>query len=397
MSAAATAAADPAVSGPPPRARRRRRSLAWVALVAAVVVSGLIVMVLPTQQWQDRDALDPEHPGAAGGMALAQILKGQGVEVEVVRDREEAMAEAAGGTLAVSGTSYLSDDDLAELIGSASRTVLLSPSSRDARVAFGDDETLYAGRGTGETDPECDLPEAGVAGPVAPGDVWLPGSADTACYPSGDAFGLLAGTREGAQTVLVDGRALFDNAHLATGGNASLGLGLLGADSRLVWYVPSASDVDTSLAPPTLGDLTPGWLSAAIVLLGLSAAVAGVWRGRRFGPLVAETLPVTVRGSETLEGRARLYQRANDAGHAADLVRRGAVARMAARLGLNSRSGEAEVADAAAARLGAGRADVAAILQQQPATDADLAEFGDRLRDLEAAVDAAVSIERKTP
>lgn len=376
---------------------RRRRAWTWVALVAAVVAAGLIVLSLPTQQWQEKDALDPEHPGPEGGMALAQILEQRGVDVEIVRDRDAAMEAAAGGTLAVAGTSYLSDDDLAEAVSSASRTILLAPSSRDARVAFGgEDETLYAGRGAGEAQPSCDLPEAGVAGEIAPGDVWRPGSSDTACYPSGDGYGLLAGTRDGTETILLDGE-LFDNAHLATGGNASLGIGLLGSESRVVWYVPSPGDVDTSLAPPTLGDLTPRWLSPAIVLLATAAVAAGIWRGRRFGPLVAETLPVTVRGSETLEGRARLYQRAGAPGHAADLVRRGAVSRMAARLVLNARAGDADVAEAAARRLGARRADVAAILQHQPSTDADLAEFGDRLRDLEAAVDAAVATERKTP
>ncbi len=36
---------------------------------------------------------------------------------------------------------------------------------------------------------------------------------------------------------------------------------------------------------------------------------AAFWRGRRFGPLVVENLPVTVRASETMLGRARLYEK----------------------------------------------------------------------------------------
>ncbi|WP_240424012.1 DUF4350 domain-containing protein [Microbacterium halotolerans] len=376
---------------------RRRRAWGWVALVVALVVVGIGMALIPIQQWQEKDALDPEHPGPTGGMALAELLRGQGIDVEIVRSRDDAMAAAADGTLVINDTGVLSDADLTELIGSAQSAVLIDPSSRDTRITFGDGETsLYAGTADVVAEPACDLPEPQRAGGVQPGMIWQQGSADTGCYPVGSAFGLLSGDAAGAEVVLVDGTRLFDNEHLAQNGNASLGIGLLGTAGELVWYVPSPGDVDETLAPPTLGELTPPWLSPAIMLAAVAAVACGIWRGRRFGPLVAETLPVTVRGSETLEGRARLYQRTGDAAHAADLVRRGAVARMAVRLGLNLGVAPEEVADAAAARIGANRADARAILAHRPTTDADLADFGNRIRDLEAAVDAAVRTERKT-
>lgn len=380
-----------------PSRGRRRRAWGWVALIVAIVVVGIGIALIPIQQWQEKDALDPDHPGPTGGMALAELLRGQGVDVEIVRNREDAMAASTDGTLVINDTSLLSDADLSELLGSAQSAVLIDPSSRDTRITFGDGETsLYAGTADAAAEPACDLPAAQRAGGVQPGLIWQQGSADTACYPVGSSFGLLSGDTAGAEVVLIDGTRLFDNEHLAHDGNASLGIGLLGTADELVWYVPSPGDVDETLAPPTLGDLTPLWLSPAIVLAGIAAVACGIWRGRRFGPLVAETLPVTVRGSETLEGRARLYQRTGDAAHAADLVRRGAIARMAVRLGLHLGAAPEEVANAAAARIGANRADVAAIFEHRPTTDADLAEFGNRIRDLEAAVDAAVRTERKT-
>ncbi|WP_232531895.1 DUF4350 domain-containing protein [Microbacterium halophytorum] len=389
MTAAESPAPGPKVLAP----HRRRRALAWTAIIAALVIAGIALALVPTDEWRDKGPLDPEHPGPEGGMALAEILRGSGAEVDIVRSLDDAVG---ADVLAVTDTAPLSDEALADLIGSAGRTVLLDPGARDARVAFGDGDTLYAGVGDGPSSPRCAVGQARTAGPIAPGEVWRPGTAERACYPSGDGFGLLAGTVAGADAVLIDGTALFDNANLASGGNASLAMGLLAGDT-VTWYVPSAGDADPNAAPPTLGELTPRWVSPAIVLLAFAAVAAGVWRGRRFGPLVAETLPVTVRGSETLEGRARLYQRSGDARHAAGLLRRGAVRRMAKRLGLSDAAPLEDVADAAAARLGARRADVAAVLLSDPATDQDLAAFGASIRDLEAAVDAAVTTERKTP
>jgi len=399
MSAAAPAEALPDAESPEEvadagRGSRSRRAWAWVALVAAVVVGGIVLLLVPTQQWESKDPLDPEHPGPAGAMAIAQLLGQRGVGVEIVRSLDEAAAAASDGTLVIGDTSPLSDDDLAAALSTSDRAVLIDPSARDARVVFGDGATLFAGFGSGAVPPSCDLAAAERAGDIRPGTVWQRGTADVACYPAADGFGLLQGDFSGTEVTLVDGRELFTNTELAAGGNASLALGLLGADESLVWYMPSADDVDPALAPPTLGELTPPWVSAAIVMLGIAAVAAGIWRGRRFGPLVAETLPVTVRGSETLEGRARLYQRSGDAAHAADLVRSGAVSRMGARLGLHARASAAEVSDAAAARIGARRADVAAVIDFRPSSDAQLADFGSRIRDLEAAVDAAVRTER---
>ena len=48
---------------------------------------------------------------------------------------------------------------------------------------------------------------------------------------------------------------------------------------------------------------------------------APLWRGRRFGPLAVEPLPVVVRASEATRGRARLYRRARAYGRATAALR----------------------------------------------------------------------------
>ena len=100
---------------------------------------------------------------------------------------------------------------------------------------------------------------------------------------------------------------------------------------------------------------------------------------RRVGPLVVENLPVVVRASETMEGRARLYERSNARLHALDALRIGTVARLAAHAaGCRAPRPSTEVVDAVAAVTGRDRAAVAGILiDHVPSTDAELVHLSD--------------------
>ncbi|WOF24202.1 DUF4350 domain-containing protein [Microbacterium betulae] len=377
--------------------RGRRTVLGWIALVVAFAVFGTGIALVGAREWSERPALDPEGAGADGARAIARLLEEHGgIAVTIATSLDEALAAAGPDTtLAVGSTAPLDDAAVEDLVAAAGDAVLLAPTSRDLRILFSG--AGFAGHGDGTAvDPACDLDAAARAGGVAPGEAYTRGGADIACYPVGDGFGLLrTETADGAVTA-VDAGALLANAHLAEHGHAALGLGVLGGHGDVVWYLPGLDDA-AGTAPATIGELTPGWVTPAIVLAVLAVVAAGVWRGRRFGPLVAEDLPVTVRASETLEGRARLYARAADPRHAAARLREGACARIAGRLGLPRTAAPVEVADAAAARLGAGRDAVREIVLTEPADDAAFSAFGERLRDLEAAVDAAVRTERKRP
>jgi precorrin-3B methylase len=99
---------------------------------------------------------------------------------------------------------------------------------------------------------------------------------------------------------------------------------------------------------------------------------------------VAENLPVTVRASETMEGRARLYARGDARLHAIDALRIGAITRLAARLGLPGTAGLDEVVPAVAAITSLSSAQVGSILVGAvPGNDAELVTLSDQLRDLE--------------
>lgn len=396
--------AAPAVPEPPTAVaadapRRGRRIGAWIAIAVALLVVGAVGAVMSTaNQWAARDALDPASAGASGTRALAEVLRDHGVEVIVARDRSAAADALATGpaTLVLPDAPALSDDAVEELTADAADVVLIEPRARTL-------QQLLAGAAPAgiaaseEVAPDCDVPDARRAGPITPGAVFITGpdaGADldvVACYPDGDGHALLIGERDDGRVAAIDGRAAFTNEHLARAGNAALAVNLMGRHPVVVWYVPSPGDTDLADADPSLGDLTPPWVSPVIVLLLAAGVAAGIWRGRRFGPLVAERLPITVRASETTEGRARLYARARDQVHAADQLRIGALRRLGRQLGLGPAASAPEIADAAAGRTGLDRAAVRGILLDDiPRSDADLVALGTRLRQLEHAVHTAV-------
>ena len=145
-----------------------------------------------------------------------------------------------------------------------------------------------------------------------------------------------------------------------------------------------------SPAGPPSAELTPQWVPGVMILLLLVFLAAAFWRGRRLGPLVVENLPVVVRASETMEGRARLYQKSSARLHALDALRIGAIQRLATHCGLSRLAEVDEVVAAAAALTGTDRIRVRDLLVDAvPASDRELVRLSDDLLELERAARAA--------
>lgn len=379
-------------------ARPRRRLLGWLAIVIAVVLVALAALTLAGSGWAPRDALDPESTGPTGTRALARVLAEQGVEVRVARDRAAALSALdEEATLVLPDAPGLSDQSFQQLADAADDVVLLEPRARTLRLLLPGSRPAGSA-GTDELAPECAFPAAQRAGAVVGGSLTSPGETAVGCYPEGDAFALVTAEAEGRTVRALDGRAMLTNEVLDRAGNASLALSVVGSRPTVVWYVPSVGDTDIGAAAPTLGELTPEWVTPVLVLLAITAGAAAFWRGRRFGPLVVENLPVTVRASETTAGRARLYAHSRDRAHALDQLRLGALERISRALGLAAHADESAVADAAAARLNADRVGVRSILIDRiPRSDRELVELAEQLRDIEARVRAAARPERNSP
>lgn len=380
---------------------RRGNVRGWVLVVALLIGIALLSLRLVTTAPSLEGVLNPESPAPGGAKAVAELVRQQGTEVEVVRSRTAAGAALdPGSTLVLTDPVALTDDAVLDLLDEADRVVLLSTSARMLELL--DLGTGAASTGAGGLDAveaSCDRPEFAETGGVQAERMFEPADDVDGCFRDADgAAALLVAEREGARISFIEATRMLSNRHLAEDGNAALGLALLAQTDHVVWYVGSLEDGDrTADTPATLGELTPAWLTPAILLLLLAGIAAIWWRGGRFGPLVAESLPVTVRASETMHGRARLTAKAADAPHAAAAIRAGTRAGLATRLALSPRATAEEVADAASDRLGVPRGSLHDLLGgPAPADDRELVELARRLAELETAVWAAQT-ERNRP
>lgn len=394
MTITGTSAADGAhdsltASTAEPSGRRRRlRSIAgWAVVVVLVLLGTVVALRIAVQMPEQRGSLDPESVSDSGTRALAQILTDQGVQIEVFRSREDARAALdEDSTLVMSNPYTLTDEGLERLISPAERVVFLSTSTHLlALLGIGDN----AAPDPVGVSAQCDVPEFARVGEIVPDRLFAAAPGVDACFGTPEAAAVLVDDDADGTRIVVEGARLFSNGSLADEGNAALGVALLGQTEKIVWYVPSFADTDIEgRTPESLGSLTPDWVTPAILLLMLAGVAAALWRGQRFGPLVAETLPVTVRASETMQGRARLTAKAGDAAHAADAIRDGSRRRLARRLGLAVHATPDEIADAAADRLRVPRGTLQSLLDGPlPTDDADLIALSRRLEQLETAVD----------
>ncbi|MFC9063080.1 DUF4350 domain-containing protein, partial [Streptomyces sp. NPDC057074] len=118
-------------------------------------------------------------------------------------------------------------------------------------------------------------------------------------------------------------------------------------------------------------------------------AVAALWRARRLGPLVPERLPVAIRASETVEGRARLYRKANARDRAAAALRSATRTRLAPLVGVPVSQAHApeSLLPALSAHLhGDGQSLHALLFGPPPGDDTALIALADQLDALESEV-----------
>jgi len=373
-----------------------RRSRFWIITTLAALVIAVVASYLAGAGAALQPALSAESSTPAGGRALAEVLRQQGVRV-VVADtlaeaRDAARASADPTLFFYDANGYLTALQLRQMAGLAPRTVIAAPD-------FLTLDTLAPGMGFGGVSAakpltaHCDLPAARRAGELSSGgDTLRPGDAPAGttrvgCFPGGNGtFSLVTQTTDAGTLTFVAPTAVFANGTITAAGNAALALGLLGPSDTLIWYLPTLADV-ANPGPPSIGELTPPWVTPALLLLVLVTVAAAIWRGRRFGPLIAENLPVTVKASETMEGRGRLYARSSARLRAVDTLRVGTVSRLATLLALPRTATVVEIAAQAAAVTGRPLPDVRAVLLDAiPGGDRDVVLLSDRLAELERDV-----------
>ncbi|MGV9355175.1 DUF4350 domain-containing protein [Streptomyces misionensis] len=392
-----TAAAPPATSTAP-TARAVWTRTRGIALAVVLLLAGAVVLAA-VRSTERHGELDPRSADPTGSRAVAELLAERGVTTRVVGTLGAARAAAGPDTtLLVAVPDLLTRAQQTALhratAASGGRTVLVAASGWSVeRLAPGVvadpadslDTTLA---------PECNLPDARRAGSADTGGIryTTTRSGAQACYPSDRLATLLRlPAASGGDTVVLGAPDILYNDRLDKQGNASLALQLLGSRPHLVWYLPSLSDdsaADSADGESFLDLLPSGWLWATLQLF-VAAVLAAFWRGRRFGPLVPERLPVAIRASETTEGRARLYRKANARDRAAAALRSATRTRLAPLVGLPAAQAHTPEAllPALSARLTGEGQDLRSLLfGPPPGDDTALIALTDQLDALEREV-----------
>lgn len=329
----------------------RRRLLRWGVVAAVVlIVGGLLVWSRPTGL--SEAAYHPENPGVNGARALARVLAERGVEVLVV-EGERALRTTRidqNTTVVVTNTADLRDvttRGLEQLARPAERLVLVRPDRAVVRTIAPEVSMRVQGRS---------LIDSGCSGGDARAGERLSRSLDEyrrdgslACFVT-DGYGvyLRTSTPRVRELVLIGSTDVVTNDRIHEVANGAVALRTLGHSPRLVWYVPDLRDVPVT-SMRSSERLYPPWWSAAVMLAVLTVVALIWWRGRRFGRLVVEPLPVVIRATETTESRGRMYHRARDSGRASSVLREATRRRLTAYLGLPGVDGPALVAAVARA------------------------------------------------
>ena len=375
--------------------RAMRRSLYWGVAAAGLLALGIVTIgINGATRTVERWGADESAP--TGSRAVVNVLRDAGVDVVVTGQLSDTLAalDETGTTLFVGDVrGILDDEQWPHLLGVADHLVLAEP-SQVALDALRIDALTAAPLSEGdalELPAECRVAAAERAGSIRATGIGYSTLDGEICFDAGETgAGLVELEVDGRLVTVLGAGSVLQNGEITRAGNAALALGLLGQHETLVWYQPTPAD----LSAPSLSELTPDWVNPVAWLAVLVGLAAAFWRGRRFGPVVIENLPVVVKTTETMEGRARLYAREGSRLRAADALRVGTLRRIADGLALGRGSGVDDIIGAVAAITGRDAAALRSLLLDiEPASDRELVELSDRLLELEAFIARRVGLD----
>ncbi len=344
------------------RLRRWRPFILAVGLLLIVTVVGTLT---ESQHSETPFAIDnPKHDGA---QALARLLRQEGVSVETVRSQEAAVRAAEPGTtVALLDAGLLTEDERSELARTGADVVVVGALYQDLSGLTDPVELTSSGHSApADTVLTSQCPDADAAAAESMagsrGSVQLGEGTDstdgtdaTGCFPldqgedrAGYAYATAPTGGGGALRVIADADVIT-NSRLAEAGHAALAIRALGHHEHVVWFDASQQQI------PTVWDTvsTPPWMPVLLAQGVVIVCALAVVRGRRFGRIVAEDLPVVVHAAETTRGRGRLYRRAGARDRAAETLRSATALRLSRRLGLPRAAERDAVAHAAARATG---------------------------------------------
>ncbi|MGH2705086.1 MAG: DUF4350 domain-containing protein [Actinomycetota bacterium] len=342
------------------------------------VVAFVLMLVVLTVVAGSQGAGSEAGPG--GTLALRRFLASMGRSVE-----QSDRLPPPGATLVLLADLRGEQEAqrLLRWVDRGGRLVLAQPRSVTARQAgVADVGLLGEGDRSVSLRPGCAAPVGLAARQIVVESADLALRAldprSIACFPAAQGSFLVTTQRGQGSVAVLGGQSPLVNAHLLEAHNPRLALALLG-DRREVVFGPALA---TGAEAPRQGvwEALPGPAKAVVIQIVLATLVFAAVRARRLGRPVLEEPISPIPAGELVRATARLYQNAQAAPFAADLMRRGARRRLARRFGLPAGSDPSVLLDSAGAE---GSRVHELLSNRKPAGDEELLEIG---RKLESAV-----------
>lgn len=368
------------------------RTRAGVAALGLVILVAVAVIMMLLDRTSDQP-LDPQNPGQYGAQALATVLSEQGVHVHRV-DTPDSLAKHSQGsdtTILISDPTLLSAQRLAQFGRSqltSARIILIAPDPKLLAEAFGITATATGSDSPVPAGAGCALPWA--SGLQMPAHTVLYGNIEAgveSCFDTDSGAGAFQvdASNEHPLLLVVGSPDVLMNHTMKQGDNAAVGLRALGQTSQLVWYSGGYDAQSSAAKHPAV---FPRWVRPALWLIAAVTVLLMLWRGRRFGRLVPEPLPVIVHANETTTARGQLYRKARDTARTSTILRAATRGRLRRFLGLAPGTSTDEIVRQVAAHSGRSPQDVGALIVEnpQPITEAELNRLARELTDLERQV-----------
>lgn len=286
---------------------------------------GLIVIVVLSQVFgyeRQYDPLDPRSPQPDGTRAIVEVLKQQGVDVELAYSADRMPDLDENTTLMVSDSiefSYEVREALPTFVNDAGRVVFGNVSSLYDLQIHNTTKPHYAGSYAPARDSSCS-DFFGGAKAISSGDSVIDTDEEGVPEPPRTCFYNKEGPTVGIWPATADHpeyvwalSTFFQNNQLTEYDNAAAALTILGNNDRLVWFFPTSEFDFKDRTTAGVWSLLPRWSYSTALLLLFVALAFMFFRGRRFGPLAFERLPVTVKSSETVIQHGHLVHETRDA------------------------------------------------------------------------------------
>lgn len=346
----------------------------WIAsLVLLVAATALFTWLIP------RDDLYPiNYPysrNSSGTAALFETLADHGIQVNYAMNTRRLPAIDADTTVVILPSSItLFDGDISEELRHAGRVVVTEDAVFDGlwsiplrtQFGFSSDSTLTTT--ATPTDQFC-LSLRGLArhvtgfsaaiidhGEGSTPDCQLQAEDETTETKAPAAFlAAWKATAQHPELVHLASVEPLRNESILDADNAALLLTLLGSKPKLLVIYDLNEEPSHSYRGVWM--FLPRWVLPTVWLLGGATVALSIWRGRRFGRVAYEQLPIAISARESTDSLGRMLQRSGDCQHTAAALQARARADLTAALRLPATVSPENLVSAVVHQLaGAGRA-----------------------------------------